>query len=517
MDTAPAPRRSRVRWLYVAALLVAVFVRGALLAEKPFWRDEAWVALLVEGRSLPLFDPELPRPAPVGFIAAAQLGGTLPLRPEVGYRLPALLAGIALVPVLGRLASALGAPAPIPLLVVWLAAGIPALVYYSRELKPHGLDALCAALAPLLALRSAGRAADGGGLSPAAAAAAFVVLVTLAPWCSYGGQFAIGATLAWGWLRWWPGADATTRRRWLIISIVFALSFAAAYSYALRGQANSQTLRHFWHPWMFRRRRDSVPWKVLIATWRYLWLSTTFLFAGAWPFLIPVAALGAAVWPRRGRALLWWNYAAPGALAVGAALADRYLLAEGRLLLFAAPPLLLAAAAGLDAGGRRWRAHPQTLALVAALTLSLAWSAMAIAHRLPPYRNDLHAYFRYDILHDVDALLADAERIVPAQAPMFVSMYASKSFLYYARGRFADATICIEPCPKIGDVFDAWLDGLSGTGWMLVLDEERDSYAVRLPTRGATRRVVAGARGGELWEIEKGAPSGHEQPAVHVE
>ena len=504
MDNAPAPIRN-ARWWYVAALLVAVLVRGALLAEKPFWRDEAWVALLVEGRSLPQFDPLQPRPAPVGFVAAARLSGALPVRPEVGYRLPALLAGIALVPVLGRLASALGAPAPIPLLVVWLAAGAPALVYYSRELKPYGIDALCAALAPLLALRCAGRGADGGGLSPAAATAAFVALAALAPWCTYGGQFAIAAALAWGWLGWWPGADPTTRRRWLLISVVFALSFVAAYRYALQAQADSETLRAFWKPWTFAGRSDGYAWKTLVAAWRYASLSAGYVFANAWPLLIPLAALGAAVWPRRCRPLLLWSYAAPGALAIGAALADRYLLAEGRLLLFAAPPLLLAAAAGLAAGGRRWRAHPQALALATAVGLGLAWSAKAIAHRLPPYRNDPRAYFRYDTLHDVDALLADAERILPPGAPAFVSMYASKSVLYYARGRLADAMTCLEPCPQVGSVFDAWVDGLTGPGWLVVLDEERHGYAARLPARGASAQVVASARGGELWEIRKGA------------
>ena len=209
------------------------------------------------------------------------------------------------------------------------------------------------------------------------------------------------------------------------------------------------------------------------------------------------------MWARRGRALLLWSYVVPGALAVGAALTDRYLLAEGRLLLFAAPPLLLAAAAGLDAGSRRWRAHPQMLAIAAAVTLCVAWSATAIAHRLPPYRNDLHAYFRYDTLHDVDALLAAAERSIPPGAPLFVSLYASKPFQYYARDRFADAAMCVEPCLKFGDVFDAWVDGLTGSGWVLVLDEERDSYAVRLSAHGARLRIVDRARGGELWQVEK--------------
>ena len=489
------------RWLAVAALLVAVVVRGAFLAEKPFWRDEAWVAMVVAQRTDHGYDLQRPRPVPPGFVALARLGGALPVPPEVGYRLPALVAGIALVPALARLAGALGAPAPIPLMLLWLAAGAPALVYYSRELKPYGIDALIATLAPLLALRAFGRAA-GDGLSPAAAAAALVALVAVAPWCTYGGLFAIGAVLAWGSLRWWLGADAATRRRWVVVCAVFALSFAAAYAYALSDQASSPTLQETWRPWTFGGQPQPRGAKALTATWRYLSLSTVFTYAGAWPLLIPLAALGAATWPRRGRALLAWTYVVPGALAVGAALANRYLLAEGRLLLFAAPPLLLAAAAGLALCSRAWRTRPQALAIVAAVGLGLAWSAKAIERRLPPYHNETRAYFQYDILHDVGALLDAADRIVPPGGPVFISVYASKPWVYYDRGRFADAAVCVEPCPQRGPAFRRWLDRHRRPGWLLLIDDERDVYARHLAASGRTWREVATVRGGAIWAID---------------
>lgn len=501
MNIAPSSSGRSARWLAVAALLVAVLVRGALLAEKPFWRDEAWVAMLVAQRTDHGFDQQRPRPVPVGFLALARLGGALPVPPEVGYRLPALVAGIALVPALARLATVLGAPAPVPLMVLWIAAGAPALVYYSRELKPYGIDALGATLALLLALRCFGRGAGARGLSPAAAAAALVALVAVAPWCTFGGLFAIGAVLVWGSLRWWPRADAATRRRWLVVCAVFALSFAAAYAYALGAQSSSPPLRHAWRTWTFGAQPQPRVAKLLTAIWRYLSLSTVFTYAGAWPLLIPLAALGAATWPRRWRALLAWSYAAPGALAIAAALADRYLLAEGRLLLFAAPPLLLAAAAGLATCSRGWRARPHVLALAVAVGLGLAWSAKAIARRLPPYQNDPRAYFQYDILHDVGALLDTADRIVPPDAQVFISLYASKPWIYYDRGRFADAMVCVEPCPRTRLVFRRWLKHLRQPGWLLLLDEEHDRYATELAAQGKTWREVARVRGGAIWEI----------------
>ena len=82
-------------------------------------------------------------------------------------------------------------------------------------------------------------------------------------------------------------------------------------------------------------------------------------------------------------------------------------------------------------------------------------------------------------------------------------MYASKSYIYYGDGRLSDATMCMEPCPTVGAVFDAWVDGLTAPGLLLVLDEERDSYLVRLPAHGATARKIVTARGGEVWEITR--------------
>lgn len=500
MNIAPPPLGRHQRWLVVAALLVAVAVRVAWLAEKPFWRDEAWVAMVVAERSDHGYDQTGPRPVPRGFVTLARLGGALPLPPEIGYRLPALLAGIALVPALARLAVALGAPAPVPLMVLWLAAGLPALVYYSRELKPYGLDALVATLAPLLALRCVGRGA-GRGLSPRIATAALLALVAAAPWCTFGGLFAVAAVLVWGSLRWWPGADAATRRRWLLVCVVFAASFGAAYLLTLRAQTHSPKLQRTWKQWTFVGQPLPLAAKAETATTRFLSLSTTFTYAGAWPLLIPLAGLGAALWPRRGRGLLLWCYAAPGGLVIAAALANRYLLAEGRLLLFVAPPLLLAAAAGLAIVSRAWRARPQLLALAAAIGFGLAWSAKAIAKRVPPYVNETRAYFQYDILHDVGALLAATDRIVPPDAPVFVSLYTSKPWVYYDSGRFADAAVCVEPCPIFGRVFDQWLARLDRTGWLLVTDDERDVYAGLLAGRGRTWREVVTVRGAAAWEI----------------
>lgn len=491
------------RACYAAALLVALVVRVAWIDDKPFWRDEAWVALLVEQPLSAVTDPDRPRPAPLGFVALAKLGSALPLAPEVTYRLPALLGGLALVPALAALARALGAAPAVALAVLWLAAGAPALVYYSRELKSYGLDALAVTLATVLGLRCAERGA-GAGLAPAAAAAALVLVVAAAPWLSFGGVFGIGALLAWGWVRWVPRAGAAVRRRWALICAVFLVSFAVAYVEALDAQSSSVRLRATW------RASTIAPvageWFVREATavWRYLSLSSWFVFAGAWPLLIPLAALGVARWPARGRGLLLWLYLGGGALAVTATLADRFLLAEGRLLLFTAPPLLLAAAAGLvDAGRRLWPARPALLGVAVAAALGVTWSVKAIAHRLPPYHNQPRAYFQYDILHDVGAALDAIAAQRRDDEPVFVSVYASKPFVYYNRGRVPDATFCYEPCPKVGDHLDRWVAGLEDRGLLLLLDDEVDQYVRFMGDRGWTWSELATVRGARVWAVRR--------------
>src|SRR4029079_14835025 len=128
-------RRSVWFW---AAIALAVAVRVAFLADKAFWRDEAWVALLVRD---PLQAATDGRAAPFGFLLLTRLVAAIsPGPPEITYRLIPLAAGVAAVPLVARLALALGGSRAVALTAAWLAAGMQGLVYYSRELKSYDLD-----------------------------------------------------------------------------------------------------------------------------------------------------------------------------------------------------------------------------------------------------------------------------------------------------------------------------------------------------------------------------------------
>jgi hypothetical protein len=476
-------------------MLVALVARLPLLAEKPFWRDEAWVAQFVVA-PFSTFSAQ-PHSLPVGFLLATKAEARLPLAPEVGYRILPLLTGIALVPLLGRLAVVLGAAPPVPLLVVWLAAGMPALVYYSRELKPYGLDALIAALAPLLALRLFGRGFDEG-LSPRTAGAALVALTVAAPWMTYGSAFTVAALFAWGWLCWWRAASPVARRWWLAANICYAASFALVFLLFLDSQSTSARLHAHYQAYDLHVAAGSLLARAAIGAHRYVRLTVGYPFLGLWPAALFPVLLGAWRWPRPGRGLLCWLYLGAGVCAVAAALGGRFLLAKERLLLFALPQVLLAAAAGLETICRLFgRKRGAAIALACAAVFSIVWTSRAIAYRVAP-RGE--RYFVFDVLHDVDAMIATAATIVPAAGPIYIGQHASHAFAYYSHGRLAGATVCVEPCDQ-REVTGTWLQQNGGRGWMIVTTDEAKWYAEFLAAQGIAYAERAHARGIRLWAV----------------
>ena len=255
--TRAAGRLDALVWM---GFIVATFTRVTWLTSKPFWRDEAWGALLA-GEPLHNVIRDV-RPIPVGFVALTKLAALLPaLPPEVAFRLPPLLGGLAALPCIVGLARALGAPQTVAVTALWLAAGMPALIYYSRELKSYGFDFLLAAALPWLTVRLFGRDGDAHGGDRGTTAGILCALLVAGPWITFGAVFPITVILAWGWLVWWRSADRATRARWATASFLFGVSFAVAYMVALRRQAASPRLHSFWHSWLFmiRRLTDAAP------------------------------------------------------------------------------------------------------------------------------------------------------------------------------------------------------------------------------------------------------------------
>jgi hypothetical protein len=168
----------------------------------------------------------------------------------------------------------------------------------------------------------------------------------------------------------------------------------------------------------------------------------------------------------------------------------------------------LFAAAGLVQIGRwlePWlgSAAGQRLAAGIALSGALYWSGAAVLHRLNP--SPQIAYFVYDVLQDIEPLIAHAASVVPMGEPLLVSRSASRPFRFYARGRLTDATVLKEEEPdKIQVVFHTWLTAVKHHGWVLLVREPDEGLLGKaLQEAGFDYREVSSARGTLFWKITR--------------
>jgi hypothetical protein len=333
--------------------------------------------------------------------------------------------------------------------------------------------------------------------------AVLLLALGVAPWVSFGSVFPILAVLAWGSAMRWRHAPQSTRALWAAGVALYLASFALAYATGLRDQSTAPRIQAMWRETLFDVHGIPGPVDVAVGVFRYVRFSLPFLFpAGLWLATLPLAILGAVVWPSPRRALLWWLAAGTAAFTIAAALADRYAL-TGRLLLFTAPTYLLCVAAGL-AHVARWlpARRARDLPVAVAVLLAIAWSGAAVAHRLDP---DPPTRFMRDVLHDVEPLLARAAALARPDDVFFASGGTGQQFLYYARGRFPDATACHPyDCRDEPAAVQSWLGRIRERGFMLLLaDEDRPWLHVVIEGAGFAQREVATARGTRLWEITR--------------
>ncbi len=500
-----SPRHWRIAaW---AALAVACLGRGLFLEDKPFWRDEAWVAV-VAGEPLQSSVAGPRRSAPVGFVAVTRLFAHLPLPPEVGLRLVPLAAGLGALLAMAALARRLGGGRQGAVLALWLGAGLQGLIYYSRELKPYSLDLLFAALFPLLAMntlhgRSGPRRRKGAWL------ALFLVAV-FAPWTSFGSVFCAAATFVVATLLWWRRAGPDARRLWALAGFCWLVSFIGLFAFALDSHSSTPRMAIDWGPDMAFVYEAPLWRQPVNASWLYLETSLRYLFQDFWPVAVALILLGLVAGPRPARRLLGAVFLLVSAEVVATALLHRYVLSSGRLLLFTAAAYVLLAALGLRRAAAWLGPAGPRLALCLVAAGAIAATADSVRHRLPPYVDDPRQYFRYDVLHDLEPTIAAASLLVRPGEPVFVSRYAGEAFRYYGRGRLADATVCTRlNCRNEGPAVQAWMRGVERRGYMLLLDSD-DGPGRRLiaAQEGCDVAVVAQARGTRLWRVTRRQPRG---------
>jgi len=380
-------------------------------------------------------------------------------------------------------------------------------VYYSRELKPYSLDLLVAVLAPLLALD-----ALAPPRSPADAPArrwswpGLLVLLVATPWIAFGGVFAVGGALAACARGAWPRGRAA---RLLAACGLFGISLAMAYGTVLRTQAANPRLRESWAEPM--AAVSALPWPSAAGHGlaEYGAVSVGYLFGGAWPLAVALMALGAWRWPAPGRATLGWLFGATAGLAVTAALTGHYVLAHGRFLLFAAPAVILLAAAGAVESVRalapaRLAARAPAFAVALCALVTLASAYQAIRYRLAPPEG-ARPDFRQDVLQDLEPVIAQAARVAGPGEPVLTSRYSGEQFRFYAHGRLPEATVCTRvECRDEGAALSRWLPTVSRRGWIILLaEEDRPGRRGDLRQAGFDVEVAGWARGARLWRLTR--------------
>jgi len=497
-ETADAQSLTGRRIALAVAIVLAIVVRVLFLDAKPFWRDEAWVAMLVDEPSRAIADG---RAVPFGFLWLVRMTRALvPAPPEVSYRIIPLLVGIAFVPLLSRAAKTFGARPWVGVLAAWFAAGLLPLIYYSRELKSYDIDLFVALACPMLAV-----AGFDGSAPKRGARIALMVLVIVAPWVSYACIFPIAALLAWGWLAWALRATPELRRDLFLCSAAFTASFAAAYFLTISSQVASPRLLSYWTPYLLGGG-PSLGSRIVKGVTEYFRASTMYFFSSQWKVLVPIAALGALTWPRAQRSFLLWMYFAAAALCIVAALTNHYLIAHGRHLLFALPPLLLWAGQGLWTLARPLgpRFRPAALAVVAAFALYSGYDS--VRTRIVPYHTNRMEFFRRDVLQDVDQAIAALEPLVAPDDRVILSLRTAYAFQFYRHGRLPRAMYCERACPDWDRRARDWLAVVPGRAWLILADEEAKSMKdfFLLTTFTAEERIVL--RGVSIWELHEDRP-----------
>jgi hypothetical protein len=333
---------SWVRWATSVGVFYGLIGLGALLHlwkyayNRSLWLDEARIALNVIGRS----PAELLRP--LDFNQASPWGFLLLLKASTsifGIREPALR----LVPLIAGLLSlwlfylwVRARERSVALLAVALFAFCPPLIQYASELKPYAVDVF---IATALLLLWAWYGSQNRSLLPRAALAA---AGALAVWFSYPAVFVLAGIAC---IDLWQLARARSLRSFLAESAVigvWGVSFLISYGLS-RGAATNPVLLEFW-------TKDFFPWPTtpmsavrwLVASYENLFTDTIGLaaYSGA-ALLFGVGMLS--LLGRRERRLS--DLVLPLLFALLASVLHLYPFG-GRLLLFAAPMLLLGLAEG---------------------------------------------------------------------------------------------------------------------------------------------------------------------------
>jgi hypothetical protein len=424
---------ARVRgWeLSIAGLLgLGVLVRiWAFVRRGALWNDEAGLALNIVGQAF----HDIARPfvhqqyAPYLYVLSDKLMSLALGASEHALRLPSLLAGLALLPVLSLLAFRVGdASSALFALALLVPNGLS--VYYSTELKPYEQDALICATLLLLTVGCLRAATDH--VAQQRTRALLGLCGVFAPWFSLPAILLLAAAgLALVIDAKQQRAAAGDYGKLAALGAAWITSFAVHYALFLRASpADAAELHQYWAgmdafgPFPPHSLAD-LRWYV--AKFFYLFnlfgaqdaVGVRYLVAGVW------------LWGMHG---LWQReravsvlIAAPFLLLLAAAAARLYVISD-RTVLFMAPLVLVPTALGLAALSRLRGIRSQ----IAAGTLTAAFCvapvvALARSLQAPSAPSDIRTLVRHLKDH-----VREGDRVyVETQVDWIYAFYARREAL----------------------------------------------------------------------------------------
>jgi len=491
----------------ILAMLFGFLVRFWLLWDKPFWRDEAWVAYLIRSSYAELLISQ--KPIPAGFAMLIKLIAVADFIPaEILLRLPPLLAGIGIVALVPGLIRLMGGSRPTAVLATWLAAGCQPLIYYSRELKHYSLDTFLWLLgAYLVALLLAN---DQTRRHRSVLSAGLALMLCAAPWLSFGSLFPLVSILVMALIVCWR--QGWSKRLWgLGVCLTLYLgSFVVVLMTNILSKVEYSTTGPWWHKAQRLFSYEVLPspdqvtrafkW-FFIAQYEYL-----FPFTGYW--LLPLVILGLFSWTRSHRAMLLSFIVLTTLLTVAAALTNHYILVQ-RTLLFVAPVYLAAVAQGAVSLWRWAGKRPLAKALAGTvlaglIPLSISWGGLSILSREGYYRNKKQPYYYYDQKNCVEPALGFVASEALSTEPVLFMAYAGTQYLYYDKGRLPQATHWYHTTEMDQQAeFTAWLKSIDTRGWLVFLDSESHSWLMdSIEEQGLTGKKVLARQGSNVWLIE---------------
>ncbi|MBI4341373.1 MAG: glycosyltransferase family 39 protein, partial [Candidatus Omnitrophica bacterium] len=235
-------RRARLLTLLVISLGLLLRV-VQYLANRSLWLDEAFLTFALLARSYAglLRQPlEFLQTAPPVFLWLQKLVVQVFGSSEFVLRALPLAAGLASVPLFYVLAKRLLEPWAAAVAVALFALSSN-LVYYSTEVKPYGWDVAVAILLTLILMEMPTARLKlarlvGYGLAGA-----------VALWCSYPSAVLLVAFMVWSVVVCWRRGTLARLARLLPVWTAWAVSFLVLYLACLRGVAEDQQLRTFYH------------------------------------------------------------------------------------------------------------------------------------------------------------------------------------------------------------------------------------------------------------------------------